>query len=143
LKLLHEHVFKDAHHVYVGTEAVEVPGADAASFVKVAGLGEGKAALFRDRSRHFVYDPTFNEVWSLEQKAGTIVISKPVWLWTKEARRPVRGATVSARLTGEQLSEPEIVLDPAVKASRPPNGEKGKLIDMKSLLIEARKLMGN
>lgn len=138
---LHAHVYKDAKRVYVGTEALEVLGADAGSFAMSSRLEVEQAALFRDKARYYVYDSSFNEVYTLERKADVVVITKPVWLSRAGARRPAHGATVSAQLKDGTLSEPEVTLKPAFKDEEPPSWEKNKLKRMKSLFVEAQKKM--
>lgn len=141
-KHLDAHVFKDAQRVYVGTSATMVPQADPASFEKVAGSPEGKVALFRDRSRHYVYSPSYLELYSLERKGDSILISKPVWLARRGDRKEKHGATVSAQLKDGVLSNLAVTLEPAFKDEPSPEWEKEKLKGMKSAFVEAQKLMG-
>jgi hypothetical protein len=138
---LHDHVYKDARRVYVGTTAREVLRADAASFVMSARLERGQTALFRDRARHYVYDPSYSEVYALERAADAVLISKPIWLSPAPARKPAHGATVSARLKDGVLSEPEVVLEPTFKDEDRPTWETEKLRRLKPVFLEAQKLM--
>ncbi len=140
-QLLHNHVYKDAKRVYVGTTALEIMKADAASFVKVAQLQAGRAVLFRDRSSHYVYVPSYNEIYTLEQKADVILIWKPTWRLQANALKPSHAATVSAQLKDGALSEPELTLEPAFKGAKPPTWEKDKLKRLKPVFLEAQKQM--
>jgi len=139
-KHLHEHVFKDAQRVYVGTTATVVVQADPESFVKSA--SSPKVALFRDRLRHYVYSPAYIEMYSLERKGDTILVSKPVWLARRGDRKERHGATVSAQLKDGVLSNVTVTLEPAYKDEPSPDWEKEKLKGMKSAFVEAEKLMG-
>ncbi len=138
---VHDHVYKDARRVYVGTSVTVVLQADPTSFVKVASLPPGQTALFRDRSRFYVYDPSYLEVYTLERKADAILILKPVWLSRPQARKETHGATVSARLKDGVLSELAVTLEPSFKDETPPTWEMEKLNGMKSVLVEASKQM--
>ena len=140
-ELLHDHVYKDAKRVYVGTKAREVLRADAASFVKVAPLQPEASALFRDRFRHYVYEPSYVEIYALEPRADAILIWKAVWWGRAEAPEVAHGATVSAQLKDGVLSEPELVLEPAFKEEKPPTWEKDKLKLLKPLFVAAQKEM--
>jgi len=140
-ELVHDHVYKDANRVYVGTTATEVLRADAASFVKVVRLGAGPHVLLKDRSRHYVYAPSYLEVYALEPKDDMVIVWKPVWLSRAGARKPVQGATVSAQLRDGELSEPELVLEPAFKDESPPTWEKDKLKGLKPIFVEAQEQM--
>jgi hypothetical protein len=138
---VHDHVYKDSKRVYVGTSAKEVLQADAASFAKVARLEPGETALFRDRSRHYVYDPTYSEVYTLERKADGILISKPVWLSKAGSANPAHGATVSAMLKDGTLSEADVTLEPTFKDEKPPTWEKDKLKRLLRVFVAAQKHM--
>jgi hypothetical protein len=138
---LHAHVYKDAKRVYVGTQALEVLGADPGSFAMMSPLEKEHAALFRDKARHYVYDPAYIEVYTLERKADVVLITKPVWLSQGGKSKPAHGATVSAQIKDGTLSEPEVTMEPAFKDEKPPTWEKNKLKQMKSLFVEAVKLM--
>jgi hypothetical protein len=138
-ELVHEHVFKDARRVYAGTKAMEVLNADPASFAKMTELGDWKAALLRDRLRHYVYDPSYGDVYSFERKDGEVEISKPVWMNSDDGRGRVVGATIKARLKGEILSEPELSLETAFSGTRKPEWEKDKIKSLSSLFVKAQR----
>jgi hypothetical protein len=70
-----------------------------------------------------------------------IFVWKPVWLSRPGTRKPVHGATVSARLQDGALSDPELALGPAFKNETPPTWEKDTLKQLKPILIEAQKHM--
>jgi hypothetical protein len=149
-QLLHNHVFKDAKRVYVSTIAIEVFGADSASFEKVQKLSGHRSAfepekhgvifpshdgvLFRDAKRYYVFEPDYCEMYTLERKDDVVVISKPV------KGSPVRGATVSTELNGDTLSMP-IVTPPEIASSMAYKTEDGKLKRYLSLFKAARELM--
>ena len=156
-QLLHNHVYKDAEHVFVSTQALEVPGADPATFEKLGKLSGHNsvfepdkhgvsfpghdAVLFRDVRNFYVFEPDYGEMYTLELKGEQIVISKPVWLSTKGSSRPIHGATVSAELNDNALSKPVITMLPAGKSNAPPQGEKEKLKRNLRLFLAARDRM--
>lgn len=143
-ELLHNHVYKDAGSVYVGGNATRVPLADAPTFKKVADLGPGNRALFKDATRYFVFDPTYIEVYALEPKDGSVFISKPVWLRPGRLggkKSPVHAATVSAKLKDGTLSDVDLVMQPGYEDTDPPTHETGKIRQLKSVFIEAQKHM--
>jgi len=74
-----------------------------------------------------MYDPTYNEMYTLERKRDVTRVSKPVWLTQPNDPEPAHGATVSAELKKGVLSEPELKLMPGFENSKPPTWEKNKL----------------
>ena len=140
-ELVHDHVYKDAARVFVGTVAKEVLGADAASFVKVATLDAGPYALLKDRLRYYLYDPSYSDVYALEQKGDALLISKPVWRSRPGVLERTHGATISARLQNGVLSEPEMVMEPEFKDEKPSAAAAGILWQLKPAFIEAQKRM--
>jgi len=79
-------------------------------------------------------------MYTLEAKGDVIVVSKPVWSWTSSSR-PTHGATVSAELRGESLSEPEVSLFSGTKPMAQSSDEKAKLKRYLPLFIAARSAM--
>src|SRR5580704_8635028 len=141
-QLLHNHVYKDAKRVYVGTEALEVLKADSASFVKVASLRSGAAVLFRDLANYYVYDRSYGEIYTLEPKAGELLVWKPVWLRDTNGSKPAHGATVFCELKNGALCEPHLkLLTPLANAERP-TWEGEKLKRLESVFAEAQKQIG-
>ena len=109
--------------------------------MKVATLDAGPYALLKDRLRYYLYDPSYSDVYALEQKGDALLISKPVWRSRPGVLERTHGATISARLQNGVLSEPEIVMEPEFKDEKPSAGAAGILWQMKPAFIEAQKRM--
>ncbi len=135
-RLLHNHVFADATTVFVGGQALAVPDADAATFRKVVELESAGCILFRDEARHYIYDPAYNEVYTLTPVGDAVSISKALWFGQADGTNQ-HGATVSATWSNGALSEPTIDMLPAFEGARQPRWEVGKLQRMADPLREA------
>jgi serine/threonine protein kinase len=135
-RLLHNHVFADKSNVYVGGEALPVMDADAVTFRKVAELESADCVLFRDDEQHYIYDPLYNEVYTLTEVDNAVLIRKPVWLGD-EGGTPRHAATVSATWSNGALSEPAIEMSPGFEGGQRPRWEIGKMQRMADPVREA------
>ena len=137
-ELLHNGVYRDLSGVFVGGKRL-LNIVDAPSFKKVAVLSDGHSVLFKDRFRHFVYEPSYSGVYTLEAKGDSIFISKPIWLRQTPKKAPAHGATVSITLKGGVFSLPNMVMQPKFLEIRPPEYEMHMIKIMKPVFIEAQK----
>jgi hypothetical protein len=148
-QMLHNHVYKDSSHVFVGINALEVLGADPATFAKVDTITGHKsvfepekhgvsfpghdAVLFRDVKKFYLFEPDYGEMYTLEPDGEIIGITKPA--------RAMRRATVSATLKGESLSEFLISNSSTNQAKTALLDESSKMKRYLPLFIAAREMM--
>jgi hypothetical protein len=135
-RLVGQYVYLDKTAVYSSGRVV--PGADPVTFEFVRKLGPADAppqqmqpVLLRDRVRHYMFEPSYNEVYMIERDGDA-------WLITKQARvlkdprdhgsGLTNGGPVTARMKdGQIMREPVVQLDPKYASDLITTVETGKV----------------
>lgn len=139
-RLLRNHVFADAERVYVSTAAHPVPDAHAHSFREIGPLTSAGCVLFRDDTRHYIYEPGYNEIYTLTPDGDRVVITKTLWK-ARAGAEPEPFALVSAVWSNGALSKPKIRRPAGSQGGRRPNQEPGKFQRVADAISEAAERM--
>ncbi len=143
---LHNGVYKDKNGVFTLRDSVF--NADIPTFKKIMSLKDGGSisndgALFEDTLRYYVYISSSDDIYALEPTANSIFISKLIWLNEPHTNVPIHGATISAVLNGNALSDVKLTLQHQYKDSQQFEFWKRKIISSKPGFIEASSYINN